>query len=509
MPLRAEWAYDREVAPPFTDANSSHPSVHARYGFDWATDLYAAEDTAVKVFGSSPQGTVTFKRSGISDTCSSYGANIAGKGVTFDVLVNGVEVGEVKYDHLDLTDVGNDPIASGTKIGEVTSELLHGSCFQARHVHVQLKNTAGNHSCYVDHGKTGIELNEGTSLGILGSNNSNGKEACASVPSSPPPPPPDTDHDGIIDSQDQCPTIPGIPGLQGCPPKDIDRDGIADLVVVDTQNTGSGVTEAHELSGGSGYTSWFGHQATAVGYLDATQETFMGDINADHRPDMVVVNTVNTGSGKVELHAMDGANGFANWIENAVTPIDYTNSTQKYALADLNDDNRSDLLVINTQNTGSGKVEVHALDAATHYSTWIGHWVTPADYLDLNNQQVLVGDANGDKRPDILVVNTANTGSGKVEVHEINGANGFSTWQAHWTTPADYLSTSQRLAIGDLNADKIADLAIVNTDGLQTGSGKVEVHPLSGATHYSSWLGHHIAAPLAHLNNTQRVMMAG
>ena len=43
----------------------------------------------------------------------------------------------------------------------------------------------------------------------------------------PPPPPADFDGDGIVDSLDRCPTIPGIPAFQGCP--DTDGDGIPDL----------------------------------------------------------------------------------------------------------------------------------------------------------------------------------------------------------------------------------------------------------------------------------------
>jgi OOP family OmpA-OmpF porin len=44
----------------------------------------------------------------------------------------------------------------------------------------------------------------------------------------PPPPPVDTDKDGIIDSVDKCPTVPGIPKYNGCPVPDTDRDGIND-----------------------------------------------------------------------------------------------------------------------------------------------------------------------------------------------------------------------------------------------------------------------------------------
>jgi OOP family OmpA-OmpF porin len=50
-------------------------------------------------------------------------------------------------------------------------------------------------------------------------------------PPPPPPPPPDRDHDGIIDSDDACPDVPGVktddPKTNGCPP-DRDHDGILD-----------------------------------------------------------------------------------------------------------------------------------------------------------------------------------------------------------------------------------------------------------------------------------------
>jgi hypothetical protein len=183
MPFKAQWAFNVEVQPPYTDENSSHPSAHASYGFDWSTDIYPVDDDhTVRVWGSSANGEVKFKRNKISDTCSSHGDEIAGKGVVFDVLVDGSKVGEVKYDHLDLVDVGEDAINNGTKIGVVTDEDLHATCYQTSHVHVQFKNTEGNRSCYVDHGSTGKTLTAKTALGILGSSNTVTKQACAETP---------------------------------------------------------------------------------------------------------------------------------------------------------------------------------------------------------------------------------------------------------------------------------------------------------------------------------------
>lgn len=44
----------------------------------------------------------------------------------------------------------------------------------------------------------------------------------------PPTPPADTDKDGVFDSVDKCPTVPGLAKYDGCPVPDTDKDGIND-----------------------------------------------------------------------------------------------------------------------------------------------------------------------------------------------------------------------------------------------------------------------------------------
>jgi len=48
----------------------------------------------------------------------------------------------------------------------------------------------------------------------------------------PPPPPPapekDSDNDGLVDSKDKCPTVPGVAKYNGCPVPDTDGDGVND-----------------------------------------------------------------------------------------------------------------------------------------------------------------------------------------------------------------------------------------------------------------------------------------
>lgn len=48
------------------------------------------------------------------------------------------------------------------------------------------------------------------------------------VPKEAPQPPKDTDGDGIFDTVDQCPEVPGVAKYNGCPIPDTDKDGIND-----------------------------------------------------------------------------------------------------------------------------------------------------------------------------------------------------------------------------------------------------------------------------------------
>ena len=57
------------------------------------------------------------------------------------------------------------------------------------------------------------------------------KKEAPVVVAPPPPPPPvdkDSDNDGIVDSKDKCPDVPGVAKYDGCPVPDTDGDGIND-----------------------------------------------------------------------------------------------------------------------------------------------------------------------------------------------------------------------------------------------------------------------------------------
>nr|WP_245782701.1 hypothetical protein [Actinokineospora terrae] len=168
MPFAGQWAYNAPVAPPYSDSNSSHPSVHHTPGAGhWGTDLYGSEGQAVKLHLSHPGGAVSVTRDSSSTTC--------GQSLRVTVQVNGAAVGQLYFAHLANVPAG--AITPGMTIGTVHA----WGCNPGRHVHVEFRNNA-NHACYTDHGSPGRVVGEAVSLGMLGSSNTGPRQACVTAP---------------------------------------------------------------------------------------------------------------------------------------------------------------------------------------------------------------------------------------------------------------------------------------------------------------------------------------
>lgn len=169
MPFAGKWAYNATVSPPYTDSNSSHPSVHHTPGSgDWATDLYAAEGTPVKLEVTAATGSLSYSWASSTTSC--------GQSTRLNVFVDGVNVGWLYFAHLNNAVTGGS-ITNGMTLGYVKN---WGGCNPGTHVHVEFRN-ASSYSCYYDNGNPGISLGDGAGLGVLGSTKSSAHQACSST----------------------------------------------------------------------------------------------------------------------------------------------------------------------------------------------------------------------------------------------------------------------------------------------------------------------------------------
>lgn len=173
MPFQGQWAWNRLIYPPYTDSNSSHPSVHhTPGGGNWATDVYAGEGQAVKLDVTYATGALSFSWVSSSTSC--------GQSTKLNIIVDGTPVGWLYFAHL------NNAVTSGTITNGMTLGYVHdwGGCNPGVHVHIEFHNTS-NYSCYADNGNAGQTLSYGANLGVLGSSNTGPQQACSSIPSGP------------------------------------------------------------------------------------------------------------------------------------------------------------------------------------------------------------------------------------------------------------------------------------------------------------------------------------
>lgn len=163
---------------------------------------------------------------------------------------------------------------------------------------------------------------------------------------------------------------------------------------------------------------------------------------------------------------------------------------------DYNSDGVQDLYMILPENTGSGKLEVHVLNGATSFTTYLANIATISDMRD-SNSTFKVSDYNGDGIGDLYTIIQRNTVSGKVEIHVLNGATSFQSWSANIATAQNATPLYYDTFIADHNFDGVKDLQIFVKNS--SGSGRVEVHVLSGVGAFQTSLGDFITSegPLA------------
>lgn len=218
---------------------------------------------------------------------------------------------------------------------------------------------------------------------------------------------------------------------------DYNNDGTTDLYAVKKIGTGTGTTEVHILNGADNYKSFLCQTGTGLGCTGDNWEFLVKDYNGDGKPDLICIVKSNTGSGKTEVHILNGADNFKTFLLHTATGFGYTDKNWKFAMADYNGDGRLDLYGIVKNNTGSGKSEVHVLSGSDNFQTFILHTATALGYCG-DNWEFGIADYNNDRKPDFYAITKSSTGSGKTEVHILNGSDNFQSFLLHTATGMGY-----------------------------------------------------------------------
>lgn len=164
----------------------------------------------------------------------------------------------------------------------------------------------------------------------------------------------------------------------------------------------------------------------------------IGDLNGDHRLDLVTANE----NGTVSVLLGNGDGTFRP------QPAAYTagSTPASVTIADLNGDGRLDLVTANTDaNATTGSVLLGNGDGTFGPSPY----QSATSYIAAHPWSIAVGDLNGDGRPDLV---TADFVSSRVRVLLGNGNGTFQTETTY------VVGGPASVAIGDLNGDGRPDL---------------------------------------------------
>lgn len=112
---------------------------------------------------------------------------------------------------------------------------------------------------------------------------------------------------------------------------DYDGNGTADFVAVNTRDNGGANTAAHVFSGESSYrTALLHRRLPGMGSASLTQWQFTtGDHNVDGRADLVAINTRDSGTNSTAVHVLDAAGGYNSYIAHSGSALHPTDTTAR------------------------------------------------------------------------------------------------------------------------------------------------------------------------------------
>lgn len=129
------------------------------------------------------------------------------------------------------------------------------------------------------------------------------------------------------------------------------------------------------MNGASNYQSYLLQQGTILRGVNPYQgdsfEFVLGDHNSDGIIDLYAIKKRSTGSNSTEVHIMNGATNYQSYLLQTGTVLREVDSEFEFELGDLNKDGKVDLYAIKKRLTGSNKTEVHVMNGATNYQSYL------------------------------------------------------------------------------------------------------------------------------------------
>jgi hypothetical protein len=213
-------------------------------------------------------------------------------------------------------------------------------------------------------------------------------------------------------------------------------DDKLDLVAIKKNQTGSGFTEIAVLNGANGFQSYLlPLTATALHATDSTWDfalmkrevlviDFLGPFGSSHWEERITglagIKKSGTGSGTTEVHALSKASNFQSFSTQTGTALHPTGDNWAFDIADWNRDHIPDLIGFAKSQTGSGTTEVHILNGADNFQSFLLQTRSALHPTD-NTFALAMSEWNRDGTKEFVAIKKSQTGTNSTEVHIYDG----------------------------------------------------------------------------------------
>lgn len=207
---------------------------------------------------------------------------------------------------------------------------------------------------------------------------------------------------------------------------DWNADGVLDLVAIKKQQTGTGTTEVHILSGADDYQTPLLQVGTPIPETTDNYDFLLADWSGSTQTDVIAIKKNRTESNSTEIHVLNGDNNFQSFSLQVATPLEETADDATFLTTDWMQTGRADIVYIKRRQTGSNSTEVHILSALHNYSVFSLHTGTALPETDDSWHFVFTYEFTRHHRPDLAAIRK--NGSDILEVCLLSGIDNFATF---------------------------------------------------------------------------------
>lgn len=198
----------------------------------------------------------------------------------------------------------------------------------------------------------------------------------------------------------------------------------------------------------------------------------------DSRKNLVAVKKgPTTGSGRTEVHRLTASSNYKKYDLQTRTALGITGGNWDFVM-----DSKNNLVgILKGPKTGTGTTEVHRLSASSNYLKFDLQTGTALHYTDDNWAFTMDSKDNL-----VAVLKGPRTGTGMTEVHRMSASSNYKKFDLQTGTGLHYTNTAANKGEWDFQMDPQDNLVCI-LKGPKSGSGKTEVHKLSGASNFKKF----------------------